>query len=115
MAILSGDIDTFDLARLEVLRGPQGALYGGSPLGGVKNYVTNPAHLLVVVAVGALHRLDLAEVLIASNACILGPATAAALAASRGWKSLVGPGIVVGVLGYVIANFIGAAVPAMLG
>jgi len=42
-AILSGDFDTFDLARLEVLRGPQGTLYGASSLGGVMKYVTNPA------------------------------------------------------------------------
>lgn len=42
-AILSADFDTFDLARLEVLRGPQGTLYGASSLGGVMKYVTNPA------------------------------------------------------------------------
>ena len=40
-AILSGDFDTFDLARIEVLRGPQGTLYGASSLGGVLKYVTN--------------------------------------------------------------------------
>jgi len=40
-AILSGDFDTFDLARIEVLRGPQGTLYGASALGGVMKYVTN--------------------------------------------------------------------------
>ncbi|MEZ5498279.1 MAG: TonB-dependent receptor [Steroidobacteraceae bacterium] len=40
-AILSGDFDTFDLARLEVLRGPQGTLYGASSLGGVMKYVLN--------------------------------------------------------------------------
>lgn len=34
------DIDPSDLARIEVLRGPQGTLYGASSLGGLLNFVT---------------------------------------------------------------------------
>jgi len=72
-------------------------------------------HLVVLVIVGKLIKLDLAEVLIASNACILGPAPAAALAASKGWQPLIAPGILVGMFGYAIATFIGVALSALLG
>lgn len=39
--VLAGDFDTFDLARIEVLRGPQGTLYGANSLGGLLKFVTN--------------------------------------------------------------------------
>jgi outer membrane receptor protein involved in Fe transport len=35
------NLDTFDLQRIEVLRGPQGTLYGSNALGGLVKYVTN--------------------------------------------------------------------------
>ena len=40
-AVLAGDFDTFDMARIEVLRGPQGTLYGASSLGGVLKFAPN--------------------------------------------------------------------------
>lgn len=40
-AELAGDFDTFDIGRIEVLRGPQGTLYGASSLGGLLKFVTN--------------------------------------------------------------------------
>lgn len=35
------NLDTFDMQRIEVLKGPQGTLYGANALGGVLKYVTN--------------------------------------------------------------------------
>jgi outer membrane receptor protein involved in Fe transport len=39
-AVLAADFDTFDLDRIEVLRGPQGTIYGASSLSGVLKFIT---------------------------------------------------------------------------
>ncbi|MBV8496340.1 MAG: TonB-dependent receptor, partial [Gammaproteobacteria bacterium] len=44
-ATASIDPDLFDLARIEVLRGPQGTLYGASSMGGTVRFITNQPNL----------------------------------------------------------------------
>ncbi|HTD75803.1 MAG TPA: TonB-dependent receptor [Steroidobacteraceae bacterium] len=44
-AFFSANVDTYDLQRIEVLRGPQGTLYGAAAEGGIIKYVTNPPNL----------------------------------------------------------------------
>jgi uncharacterized membrane protein len=67
-------------------------------------------HMVVILAVGRLARLDLAEIVIASNANMGGPTTAAAMAVARRWRGLVIPSILCGTLGYAVATFVGAGV-----
>ena len=69
---------------------------------------------VLIIIVGKLLKLDLAELMIAANACILGPATAAALAAGHGWRDLVTPGMLTGILGYSVGTFIGVATTKLL-
>ena len=45
------DADLFDLDRIEVLRGPQGTLYGASSMGGLVKYVTKPPDVTAISGV----------------------------------------------------------------
>lgn len=40
--VMTPNLDTFDMERIEVLRGPQGTLYGANTLGGLLKFVTRP-------------------------------------------------------------------------
>lgn len=67
-------------------------------------------HLIFLLTAGKIFNLDLAEIVIASNANMGGPTTAAAMAVARKWENLVIPAILVGTLGYAIATFIGTGI-----
>jgi len=69
---------------------------------------------VLILIVGKVLKLDLAELMIAANACILGPATAAALAAGQGWRDLVTPGMLTGILGYSVGTFVGVTITLIL-
>lgn len=63
---------------------------------------------LTISLVGAkVFKFELEETLLAVNANIGGPTTAAALAIAKGWSNLVGPILIVGTLGYIIGNYVG--------
>ncbi|GLY10990.1 DUF819 domain-containing protein [Pseudobacillus badius] len=64
-------------------------------------------NMIISLTAGKLLKTNLEDIILASNANIGGPTTAAALAIAKGWKDLVGPILVVGTLGYIIGNYIG--------
>jgi uncharacterized membrane protein len=64
-------------------------------------------NMIVSLVAGKLLKANLEDILLASNANIGGPTTAAALAIAKGWKDLIGPILVVGTIGYIIGNYVG--------
>lgn len=71
-------------------------------------------HFVFLVSLAKLFKLDVYEVVVSSAANIMGPSVAAPMAASMGRKKLVTPGILVGILGYVIGTFIGVSIAMYL-
>ncbi len=92
--------------RLVIEKGPMLLLFASLILA---------VHLVFILVVGKLLRLDLREIVVASNANMGGPTSAAAMAVSRRWDGLVVPAVLCGTLGYAIATFIGTAVGRWLG
>lgn len=71
-------------------------------------------HFVFLVSLSKLFKFDVYEVIISSAANIMGPSVAAPMAASLGQKKLITPGILVGILGYVIGTFIGVSIAMTL-
>jgi uncharacterized membrane protein len=76
--------------------------------------VMGVANLAFTVIVGRLLKLNLEELLLAVNATLGGPASAGAMAISKGWSSLVLPAILSGLWGYIIGTFVGILVAEIL-
>ncbi|MGN1032526.1 MAG: DUF819 domain-containing protein [Intestinibacter sp.] len=64
-------------------------------------------NMIVTFICAKLFKFNLEDAILASNACIGGPTTAAAMAVSKGWTKLIAPIMLIGILGYVIGNYCG--------
>ena len=78
-----------------------------SPLLLVFALIIVAVNMIVSLIFGKIFNFSIEEIIIASNANIGGPTTAAAMAVSKGWGALIVPGLLVGTLGYVLGNYLG--------
>ena len=86
-----------------------------APLLFVFCFIMVVVNMLFCLIGGKILNFALEDILVASNANIGGPTTAAGLAISQGWTKLVGPAMLVGTFGYAIGTYIGIIVGSILG
>ena len=87
-----------------------GALVREAPLLLVLTGVMVLVNMLFSFGFGGLFKFSLEEIILASNANIGGPTTAAAMAISQGWTKLIGPSMLIGTFGYAIGTYLGVIV-----
>ena len=86
-----------------------------APLLLVLCFIMVVVNMLFCFGAAKIFKADLEDAILASNANIGGPTTAAGMGISQGWTKLVGPALLVGVLGYVIGNYAGTIIGIVLG
>ena len=72
-------------------------------------------NMVVTFFFGKLFRFNLEDLVVASNANVGGPTTAAAMAISKGWCDLGGHAPLVATPGYVLGNYLGVIVANVVG
>ena len=87
-----------------------GALIQDAPLLLVLTGVMVLVNMLFSFGFGKLFNFSLEEIILASNANIGGPTTAAAMAISQGWTKLIGPSMLIGTFGYAIGTYLGVII-----
>jgi uncharacterized membrane protein len=71
-------------------------------------------HVVIAYGGGWLLGWDIPNISVASQAAVGGPGSALALSMAMKWSTLVTPGIIAGILGYAIGNYIGFACAYLL-
>lgn len=71
-------------------------------------------HGIVLFGAGRILKLPIEYILLASNANIGGPTTAAPMATMYGWRELVLPGLLLGIVGYALGTYLGFGVAYFL-
>ena len=92
-----------------------GAILRSAPLMLLFCLIIVLVNMLFCLIGGKLIGSGLEEILLASNANIGGPTTAAGMAISQGWTKLITPCMLVGTFGYVIGTYAGVIVGTLLG
>lgn len=86
-----------------------------SPLFLVLCFIMVCVNMLFCFGAAKIFKCHLEDAIIASNANIGGPTTAAGMAISQGWSALIAPAMLVGVLGYIIGNYAGLIIGMICG
>ncbi|WP_244833037.1 DUF819 family protein [Clostridium sp. BJN0001] len=86
-----------------------------APLLFVFTFTIAATNIIFCLVFGKILKFDIEDIVLASNANIGGPTTAAAMAISKGWTKLVGPVMLIGTLGYVLGTYLGIIIGSILG
>lgn len=92
-----------------------GAMLGAAPVLFLYVAIIFAVHVVFILVGARICRLNYAEIVIASTACIGGPPISIAYAVLFGWRRLAVPAVATGVLGYALGNFVGIGLFEVLG
>jgi uncharacterized membrane protein len=76
--------------------------------------MTVTAHGVFLFGFGRLLRIDLPTLTVASQANVGGAASAMAIASARGYADRLLPGVIVGLFGYAVGNYLGFVVASLM-